>query len=123
VQSAVSGAGTYYQAMTSGDVSSSATLVWANSMSQGGGQLADPTDKVGAGTVWFETLSSADATATLFSGTWTLAFIGAAGSATAATLTWNPTSTTVPLPAAVWLLGSGLMGLAGVGRRRKVTAA
>jgi hypothetical protein len=29
----------------------------------------------------------------------------------------------VPLPAAVWLLGSGLMGLAGVGRRRKVQAA
>ena len=27
-------------------------------------------------------------------------------------------TTTVPLPAAVWLLGSGLLGLAGVGRRR-----
>jgi len=29
-------------------------------------------------------------------------------------------STPVPLPAAVWLLGSGLLGLAGVGRRRAV---
>ncbi|HEY0747658.1 MAG TPA: VPLPA-CTERM sorting domain-containing protein [Steroidobacteraceae bacterium] len=32
-------------------------------------------------------------------------------------------STPVPLPAAVWLLGSGLLGLAGVGRRRAVKAA
>jgi hypothetical protein len=29
-------------------------------------------------------------------------------------------NTAVPLPAAVWLLGSGLLGLAGVGRRRAV---
>jgi hypothetical protein len=28
--------------------------------------------------------------------------------------------TTVPLPAAIWLLGSGLLGLAGVGRRKAV---
>jgi hypothetical protein len=28
----------------------------------------------------------------------------------------------VPLPAAVWLFGSGLLGLAGIGRRRSVTA-
>jgi hypothetical protein len=32
-------------------------------------------------------------------------------------------SSPVPLPAAVWLFGSGLLGLAGVGRRRSVTAA
>jgi hypothetical protein len=25
----------------------------------------------------------------------------------------------VPLPGAVWLLGSGLLGLAGIGRRRR----
>ncbi|MEJ0099949.1 MAG: VPLPA-CTERM sorting domain-containing protein [Pseudomonadota bacterium] len=31
-------------------------------------------------------------------------------------------STEVPLPAAAWLFGSGLMGLAGIGRRRKKTA-
>ena len=29
----------------------------------------------------------------------------------------------VPIPAAVWLLGSGLMGLAGIGRRRKLQTA
>jgi hypothetical protein len=29
----------------------------------------------------------------------------------------------VPVPAAVWLLGSGLMGLAGIGRRRRQTLA
>jgi hypothetical protein len=29
-------------------------------------------------------------------------------------------TTTVPLPAAIWLLGSGLLGLAGVGRRKAV---
>ncbi len=34
----------------------------------------------------------------------------------------NPT-TAVPLPAAVWLLGSGLLGLVGVGRRRSIATA
>lgn len=38
------------------------------------------------------------------------------------TIAGNPTSP-VPLPAAVWLLGSGLMGLFGVSRRRLATAA
>jgi hypothetical protein len=38
-----------------------------------------------------------------------LTFTGNAGSA-------------VPLPAAVWLLGSGLLGLAGVSRRRLAVA-
>jgi hypothetical protein len=35
------------------------------------------------------------------------------------TLTGNTTTAPVPLPAAVWLFGSGLMGLVGVSRRRK----
>ncbi|MEO8133735.1 MAG: VPLPA-CTERM sorting domain-containing protein, partial [Betaproteobacteria bacterium] len=43
-------------------------------------------------------------------GTWSLASNG--------TLTWNATAAVVPVPAAVWLLGSGLLGLVGVGRRR-----
>jgi hypothetical protein len=42
------------------------------------------------------------------------------------TLTWNvvggdpePNPTTVPVPAAVWLFGSALLGLAGIARRRE----
>lgn len=38
----------------------------------------------------------------------------------AADITYTPS--TVPLPAAVWLFGSGLLGLIGVGRRRNVAA-
>jgi hypothetical protein len=45
-----------------------------------------------------------------FPGTWTL---------TADSLTYSASA--VPLPAAVWLLGSGLLGLAGIGRRKAVT--
>jgi hypothetical protein len=39
------------------------------------------------------------------------------------TFTGNTGNTPVPLPAAVWLLGSGLLGLAGVGRRRAAKVA
>jgi hypothetical protein len=38
------------------------------------------------------------------------------------TITANSSSAPVPLPAAVWLFGSGLLGLVGVSRRRKATA-
>jgi hypothetical protein len=46
--------------------------------------------------------------------------LGTASLSTTGTLTFtgNPSSA-VPLPAAVWLFGSGLMGLVGVSRRRK----
>jgi hypothetical protein len=44
-------------------------------------------------------------------------------SATGVITVTNSGATPVPLPAAVWLLGSGLLGLFGVGRRRKAAAA
>jgi hypothetical protein len=48
--------------------------------------------------------------------------LGTATLSSTGTLTFaaNPTSS-VPLPAAVWLFGSGVMGLVGVSRRRKTT--
>lgn len=47
--------------------------------------------------------------------TWTLSSSG--------DLVYNvPSPSAVPLPAAVWLLGSGLLGLAGVGRRKSKSA-
>jgi hypothetical protein len=39
------------------------------------------------------------------------------------TFTGNSTGAPVPLPAAVWLFGSGLLGLVGVSRRRKTAVA
>jgi hypothetical protein len=46
--------------------------------------------------------------------------LGSASLAANGTLTFKGNSTSpVPLPAAVWLFGSGLMGLVGVSRRRK----
>ena len=39
------------------------------------------------------------------------------------TFTGNGGTAPVPLPAAIWLLGSGLLGLAGVGRRRALKTA
>ena len=53
------------------------------------------------------------------------AVVNAIGTATlsATGFSFSPSSTPVPLPAAVWLLGSGLLGLAGVGRRKSKTLA
>ncbi len=52
---------------------------------------------------------------TEFVGNWTLASNG--------DLTYSSAPAAVPVPAAVWLLGSGLFGLVGVARRRKLQAA
>jgi hypothetical protein len=126
--SAVSAAGTIYSSLTTNTASLSSAY-WAASFSQGNGSLADLTDKIGGGassSMNFLVLDT-NATPTLFSGTWTLQFLNAAGglattgTAVSAVLAWSPTA--VPLPAAVWLLGSGLAGLAGIGRRRKLTVA
>jgi hypothetical protein len=37
-------------------------------------------------------------------------------------LSYSPSASTVPLPAAVWLLGGGLLGLFGIGRRKAAAA-
>ncbi len=47
---------------------------------------------------------------------------GTAAMAANGTLMITGNGAPVPLPAAVWLLGSGLMGLVGVSRRRKAVA-
>jgi hypothetical protein len=41
----------------------------------------------------------------------------------AGVLSYNAPTSAVPVPAAIWLLGSGLMGLVGIGRRRNVAVA
>ncbi len=57
--------------------------------------------------------------------TWSNNFSVTAGGGTpisgTANLTLGGTLTPVPVPAALWLFGSGLVGLAGVGRRRNST--
>jgi len=109
-------------------VASDAPAGWAGQLSQGGGVLNDPTDQFADSTgsstsssMFFESLNASSASTSVYNGYWTLSFNGTGGSATSATLTWTPTA--VPLPAAVWLFGSGVLGLAGIGRRRAMAAA
>jgi hypothetical protein len=75
----------------------------------------------GLGTAW--NLYGVTGTAnpnTGVSGPVALSLLGTA-TLTANGVTFAPeATTTVPLPAAIWLLGSGLLGLAGVGRRKAV---
>jgi len=49
-----------------------------------------------------------------------VALVGNAGTMDGAPLSLSITPSTVPVPAAVWLFGSGLMGLIGIARRRKL---
>ena len=68
--------------------------------------------------IFFETFefpSAADpAVMALFEGVWSLSSNG--------TLTYSALGAPVPVPAAVWLLGSALIGLVGVARRRETQA-
>jgi hypothetical protein len=135
-QSAAANLGTVYQtistysgntfgASATGSVSTTPAsgLYWAASLSQGSGQINNSTDIIAdtsgtdtSSTAFFKALNSTGTVETVISGVWSLVFNAVGGSATSATLTWTPTA--VPLPAAVWLLGSALLGLAGVSRRR-----
>jgi hypothetical protein len=49
---------------------------------------------------------------------YSLGTVALTGSGTTLALSFTGNGSSVPLPAAVWLLGSGLLGLAGVARRR-----
>lgn len=55
-----------------------------------------------------------------FTATWNAVTVG--GCCNGHLSTWNITGTVsaVPVPAAVWLFGSGLIGLAGIARRKKI---
>jgi len=54
-------------------------------------------------------------------GLWTLTFGDTAGADPLSLNSWglDITTSVVPVPAAAWLFGSGLLGLVGVARRKK----
>jgi hypothetical protein len=60
------------------------------------------------------TTDGADVVTTQFDNVWTLSSNGV--------LTYAPSVSQVPVPAAVWLFGTGLMGLVGVARRKTAAA-
>lgn len=64
---------------------------------------------------------SATFTFTNLAGDYTL-MLGGNGSAAAGNYQATLTASTVPLPAAIWLFGSALAGVAAIGRRRKIAS-
>lgn len=73
---------------------------------------------VGANCTTAINVTSFDAVTGAFTATWQAVVVG--GSFNGQLATWNiaGTASAVPVPAAAWLFGSGLLGLAGVARRR-----
>jgi hypothetical protein len=81
--------------------------------------LGGETGVSGLGTAW--NLYGVTGTTT---STVALSLLGTATlSANGVTFAPESSGTPVPLPAAIWLLGSGLLGLAGVGRRKAAVPA
>ena len=54
-----------------------------------------------------------------FTATWDAVVVGGAFNGQLASWSVTGTASAVPVPAAVWLFGTGLLGLAGIARRRK----
>jgi len=54
-----------------------------------------------------------------FTATWDAVVVGGAFNGQLASWSITGTASAVPVPAAVWLFGTGLLGLAGIARRRK----
>jgi len=128
---ATGGTSNTFGSSTTGSVQTSSTnTYWAASNAAGGGNFSDTTETfsdpgngTASSTMILEGLGTNGQSVKL--GTFTLVFNQVFGGtpATSATLTFTPTGATlplspVPLPAAVWLFGSGLLGLVGIGRRR-----
>ena len=57
-----------------------------------------------------------------FSATWSATVVGGAFDGQVGSWTLTGVATPVPVPAAAWLFGSGLIGLVGVARRRRAAA-
>ena len=122
ITAAVNAASVAFAAQSSNQTSQASDAFWAGQMAAGQGNISAVTELLGPGTQSFARYNQGLSNlVSVYAGTWALTWNAAAGSATSATLTWTPTS--VPVPAALWLLGSGLLGVAGVGRRRQTLAA
>jgi hypothetical protein len=119
IGAAVTASSTAFLAQNSNQTSQSSDAFWAGQLAAGAGNISAVTELLGPGTQSFARYNQGLSNlVSVYAGTWALTWNAAAGSATSATLTWTPSA--VPIPAALWLLGSGLLGVAGVGRRRQV---
>ena len=66
-----------------------------------------------------DAVTTYDAEAGTFTATWSAVVVGGGFNNNVGTWTIEGNVSAVPVPAAVWLFGSGLVGLAGIARRRK----
>ena len=66
-----------------------------------------------------DAVTTYDAATGTYTATWSAVVVGGGFNNNVGTWTIEGTVSAVPVPAAVWLFGSGLVGLAGIARRRK----